>query len=847
MDTAEDLELETEASGCSSVVRSILSPRRRKTRSSKATVSYRPCYTSQESMDAYSWDDEDEDGSTVFHSASSKHLIPSESKVRGRKRSTDSLLLLVQQDSIMIPDPYKAPNSYKLDLMADNRSNYSGVVGSVVSSLRNVPEYEEYKDAYGYHDACTYIDAPRYHLRPRPWRTRGIRRRNSRPSSIRLSMPRAASISRLSLPSCRRPSTIQLSVPSAASLSRCNSPRMSVPSSVLLTRPRPGPRTRSRTNYYATSVTPVAEKPICCQSPSYYDDIKLIPSRRKSKSRNYRPPTCGHPSSETLIVRKPSSTNSLIIRRHTKSDIPARNVSDQSIVISANHSGSVISVVSSTGTLVIRNPPNCLGCYPKSKCKMLTRPKSKCEMLARPKPRKICGSEALHRPQRCRRRRRCCKSKPPRKKKGKTCTPTCTPKSCLKTESPVTVSNTSSQSSSSSSSSSSPNSSSKQTPFQCRKYIPCPKSRRPQVGCNPIPHLLDTKPQPQLLQFSTPDDFDPKPPAVKTQSTCTSVSRLLCPIKKTNCRNSPWVIAMRNYLDNFKGHTTTCGEVMSLDSIRLPQTDRELDSFLASVWSSRCCSLELSRQIAELKRYYHVKLTELKTNYKIILSDLVSVSESNCTCVDDTPKKGISTIRDAKNRLNIFDRLQFELKDKVAETIIRIAPKTLQTWASVQHRARRRLPKKAVEVMSRWFNTHSCSPYPSTDQKKWLADRSGVSVQQVSTWFASERRLRGKKYHKQNVPSRRKQSCFLDNETPYSFLPSSDGGISKECSAERTPYSYLMSKQIEENSKKTPYSFLRSRICKDGSEDSSREMSVQGDSKPHSFFELSRSSSSILR
>ncbi|KAL4935241.1 hypothetical protein BDV06DRAFT_207405 [Aspergillus oleicola] len=48
----------------------------------------------------------------------------------------------------------------------------------------------------------------------------------------------------------------------------------------------------------------------------------------------------------------------------------------------------------------------------------------------------------------------------------------------------------------------------------------------------------------------------------------------------------------------------------------------------------------------------------------------------------------------------------------------------------------------AVNVLKRWFNQHRDAPYPSKLDKAALADESGLTLSQVSTWFANTRRRR---------------------------------------------------------------------------------------------------------
>ncbi|KAL4954530.1 hypothetical protein BDW69DRAFT_183425 [Aspergillus filifer] len=48
----------------------------------------------------------------------------------------------------------------------------------------------------------------------------------------------------------------------------------------------------------------------------------------------------------------------------------------------------------------------------------------------------------------------------------------------------------------------------------------------------------------------------------------------------------------------------------------------------------------------------------------------------------------------------------------------------------------------AVNILKRWFDQHRDAPYPAKQDKAALSEQSGLSVAQVSTWFANTRRRR---------------------------------------------------------------------------------------------------------
>ncbi|KAL2862383.1 uncharacterized protein BJX67DRAFT_385637 [Aspergillus lucknowensis] len=85
------------------------------------------------------------------------------------------------------------------------------------------------------------------------------------------------------------------------------------------------------------------------------------------------------------------------------------------------------------------------------------------------------------------------------------------------------------------------------------------------------------------------------------------------------------------------------------------------------------------------------------------------------------------------------------------------------------------ISKAAVSVLSRWFDEHSNSPYPRKEEKLSLAEESGLSVPQVSTWFANARRRQ--RYRKIQARSNRTSLSPLER---WKNSPPEDEGASIE-------------------------------------------------------------------
>ena len=52
----------------------------------------------------------------------------------------------------------------------------------------------------------------------------------------------------------------------------------------------------------------------------------------------------------------------------------------------------------------------------------------------------------------------------------------------------------------------------------------------------------------------------------------------------------------------------------------------------------------------------------------------------------------------------------------------------------------REIPKAATHCLKGWLFQHITNPYPSEDQKKELAQNTGLTILQVKNWFINARR-----------------------------------------------------------------------------------------------------------
>lgn len=57
---------------------------------------------------------------------------------------------------------------------------------------------------------------------------------------------------------------------------------------------------------------------------------------------------------------------------------------------------------------------------------------------------------------------------------------------------------------------------------------------------------------------------------------------------------------------------------------------------------------------------------------------------------------------------------------------------------------RRDLPPRAKAVLQSWFDSHMDHPYPSTCDKRKLANAANIDVRQVTNWFSNTRARKGR-------------------------------------------------------------------------------------------------------
>lgn len=209
-------------------------------------------------------------------------------------------------------------------------------------------------------------------------------------------------------------------------------------------------------------------------------------------------------------------------------------------------------------------------------------------------------------------------------------------------------------------------------------------------------------------------------------------------------RYNTWLSSVRSYLEYVKSDfiskyeigpeassESNVGEVQpSIQSSNFtsPQTEEELNNFLRYVWKLNAS--KVPKEVMDLKVFYVRKLRELTRNY--VERTKRATKSGNCVFDELYMTDYISV----KEQMKQFERLQFELKNMVAKTIIQLMPQSLML---VPFRSIRKLSEKALKYLNKWFLFNINYPYPSPKDKEKLAERCGISIQQVSNWFCKKR------------------------------------------------------------------------------------------------------------
>ena len=251
------------------------------------------------------------------------------------------------------------------------------------------------------------------------------------------------------------------------------------------------------------------------------------------------------------------------------------------------------------------------------------------------------------------------------------------------------------------------------------------------------------------------------------------------PPSPTKTRSSTWLSSLRQLLHKSTPQKTAGGEpaaaVILPESLvgctaTVPESEEELDRFLFEVWTKdtvahpRCTASPVSayvRKVSELRSFYEEKMAEAAQREAAYLSELpMYYSDAASTPILHTEQLSWADSMQLhqvliRAKVNYkFDEMRYKLKKEAADTVAKLRAQ----YITENGRRKKNLPQKATKLLNEWFKQHLDNPYPTDEEKKVLSSRGGITIEQVSTWFANKRsRSRAARGIPKSKPGKRAQ------------------------------------------------------------------------------------------
>ncbi len=98
----------------------------------------------------------------------------------------------------------------------------------------------------------------------------------------------------------------------------------------------------------------------------------------------------------------------------------------------------------------------------------------------------------------------------------------------------------------------------------------------------------------------------------------------------------------------------------------------------------------------------------------------------------------------------LFDFSENAIKGDAASLLYNVGDKQdLSVSAAAISREigkRKNFAKDSIHFLNEWFKTHEDRPYPTKEEKDFLASKTCLSARQISNWFVNKRQRCGRKY-----------------------------------------------------------------------------------------------------
>ena len=141
-------------------------------------------------------------------------------------------------------------------------------------------------------------------------------------------------------------------------------------------------------------------------------------------------------------------------------------------------------------------------------------------------------------------------------------------------------------------------------------------------------------------------------------------------------------------------------------------------------------TLPNSSQAVLMRREFLSRVAELLDSSALDVADLVMANE-----ILGLLEKVLANARSAAAHLSIAE------KSALAHTMLQQYFESCAQHAAARVVAARkeRLSERPTMALEEWFDEHRSSPYPSAIERQELSRQSGLSDQQVKTWFVNKR------------------------------------------------------------------------------------------------------------
>ncbi|KAI8343235.1 hypothetical protein BC941DRAFT_410781 [Chlamydoabsidia padenii] len=105
---------------------------------------------------------------------------------------------------------------------------------------------------------------------------------------------------------------------------------------------------------------------------------------------------------------------------------------------------------------------------------------------------------------------------------------------------------------------------------------------------------------------------------------------------------------------------------------------------------------------------------------------------------------------------------------------------TSSSNSKTNKRRRGNLPKAVTAILRDWLSDHKKHPYPTEDEKDYLATRTGLTLNQISNWFINaRRRILQPMLEQENTGDHQNELDILPYETPSTDDDSLDRRLRK--------------------------------------------------------------------